>query len=312
MTVTNLQHVGLEVPDIDKALSFFTDVGLERVERNNHGVARCAGRDQDQLTFIEGSQRKLHHVSFGTTESGLADITERLEGAGHALLDAPKETPEPGIWVRDSDDVLVNVVVADAAPSLGGPGARGDQPDFLVNVPGHYHRLGPRAAPEYDTLVQPRRLGHILQFTTDVETKIDFYTGLLGMKIADRIGPGIAFMYLDGGSDHHVVALAKSEAPGLHHASFEMGNVDEIGLNVTSMIDKGYEPTWGFGRHVVGSNYFTYFRDPWNGLVEFFSDMDYIPGDYDWQARDWPMEGAFASWGPTVPDDFIINYEAVN
>ncbi len=57
MAVTNLQHVGLEVPDIDRALSFFTDAGLERYERDNRGVARCAGCDQDQVVFIEGPQR---------------------------------------------------------------------------------------------------------------------------------------------------------------------------------------------------------------------------------------------------------------
>ena len=168
---------------------------------------------------------------------------------------------------------------------------------------------GPRDAPAYDTPVQARRLGHILQFTTNIEAKIDFYTRLLGMKVSDRIGPGIAFMYVPGGSDHHVVALAQSDGPGLHHASFEMGSADEIGLNTNRMVGKGHQPHWGFGRHVVGSNFFTYFRDPWNGLVEFFSDIDYIPADYDWQARDWPLEGALASWSPPVPDDFIRNYE---
>ena len=312
MAVTNMQHVGLEVPDIDRALTFFTDAGLERSERDNSGVARCAGRDQDQVVFVEGPRRRLHHVSFGTTEDGLAAISKGLEGAGNKLLDAPNETPEPGIWVSDPDGVLVNVKVAEATPSLGGPDAIGAPSDWPVNVPGHYHRLGPRAAPEYDTRVQPRRLGHILQFTTDLEAKIDFYTRLLGMKVSDRIGDGIAFMYVDGGSDHHVVALAKSDGPGLHHASFEMGNVDEIGLNASHMVDKGHQHSWGFGRHVVGSNFYTYFRDPWNGLVEFFSDIDYIPADYDWQPRDWPMKGALASWGPKVPDDFITNYEIMN
>ena len=312
MTVTNLQHVGLEVPDIDRALSFYTDAGLERLERGNYGVARCAGRDQDQVVFVEGPRRRLHHVSFGTTEAGSAAIIARLEGDGHTVLDAPNETPEPGIWVRDPDGVLVNVKVADAAPSRGGPDAIDNPPDWLVNVPGHYYRQGLRAAPPHDTPVQPCRLGHVLQFTTDIEAKIDFYTRLLGMKVSDRIGPGIAFMYIPGGSDHHVVALAQSDAPGLHHASFEMGNVDEIGLEAAHMIDKGHRHHWGFGRHVVGSNFFTYFRDPWDGLVEFFSDIDYIPADYDWQPRDWPLEGALASWAPKVPDDFITNFEAVN
>ncbi|MFT5181101.1 MAG: catechol 2,3-dioxygenase-like lactoylglutathione lyase family enzyme [Alphaproteobacteria bacterium] len=312
MAVTNLQHVGLEVPDIDRALSFYTDAGLERLERGNSGVARCAGRDQDQVVFVEGPNRKLHHVSFGTTEFGIAKIGKRLEDAGHTLLDAPNETPEPGIWVRDPDGVLVNIKVAEAAPSRGGPEALGDAPDWLVNVPGHYYRQGLRAAPPADLPAQPRRLGHILQFTPNVDRKIDFYTRLLGMKLADRVGDFIAFMYLDGGSDHHVVALAKSDGPGLHHASFEMGNIDEIGLNSARMLDKGNRHCWGFGRHVIGSNFFTYFRDPWDGLIEFFSDIDYIPAGYDWQARDWPLDDALYRWGPKMPDDFVTNFELVH
>jgi catechol 2,3-dioxygenase-like lactoylglutathione lyase family enzyme len=312
MAVTNLQHVGLEVPDIDRALSFYTDAGLERLERGNYGVARCAGRDQDQVVLVEGPRRKLHHVSFGTTETGLDDIAKRLQRAGHKLLDAPNETPESGIWVHDSDGVLVNVKIAEAAPSRGGPDALDNPPDWLVNVPGHYYRQGLRAAPEKDQPTPPRRLGHILQFTTHIDRKIDFYTRMLGMKLADRVGDFIAFMYLEGGSDHHVVALAKSDGPGLHHASFEMGNIDEIGLNSARMLDKGNRHCWGFGRHVIGSNFFTYFRDPWDGLIEFFSDIDYIPAGYDWHARDWPLDDALYCWGPKMPDDFVTNFELVN
>lgn len=309
MAVTNLQHVGLEVPDIETSLAFYRDAGLRSGAHDKIGVVRCFGREQDQLRLIEGPRKKLHHICFGTTEAGLVQVRVRLEDAGCALLDPPNEAPDDGIWVRDPDGVYVNVKVNDAAPSRGGPVALGDPPEWPVNTPGHYQRQGKRAAPERDKLIQPRRLGHILQFTPDVDRKIDFYTRLLGMRLADRVGDLIAFMYVPGGSDHHVVALAKSDGPGLHHASFEMGNIDEIGLNTTRMLERGHRHCWGFGRHVIGSNYFTYIRDPWNGLIEFFSDIDYIPDGYEWEARDWPEEDSLYIWGPNVPDDFIVNFE---
>lgn len=44
---------------------------------------------------------------------------------------------------------------------------------------------------------------------------------------------------------------------------------------------------WGPGRHGVGSNYFHYFRDPWNGMAEYFHDMDYIPESFKWEAKEW-------------------------
>ena len=36
------------------------------------------------------------------------------------------------------------------------------------------------------------------------------------------------------------------------------------------MRESGWEPEWGLGRHVIGSNYFYYIRNPWGSLAEFF------------------------------------------
>lgn len=312
MAVTNLQHVGLEVPSIETGLDFYADAGLQTSARDGMGVIGCLGREQDQLRLIGGKRKKLHHVCFGTTEEGFQAVKTNMEQAGVPLLDAPNESPDEGLWVRDPDGIYVNVKVAGPAPSFGGPEAMGNPAEWPTNTPGHFERRGPRAAPPRDVEINPKRLGHILQFTPDVDRKIDFYTRLLGMRVADRVGDMIAFMYLQGGSDHHVVALAKSDGPGLHHASFEMENADHISLNAQRMVDKGHRSHWGFGRHVIGSNFFHYMRDPWDGLIEFFSDIDYIPEDYDWEAGEWPEKDSLYLWGPQVPEDFVTNYELVN
>ena len=312
MSVTSLQHVGLEVPDIPKGLTFYADAGLETAARDGMGVVRCQGRAQDQIRLVEGSRKKLHHVCFGTDAEGLSRIRAALEKDRVRLLDAPNESPDEGIWVRDPDGIFMNIKIAEAAPSEGGPHALGQPAAWETNTPGHFDRLAKRAAPPRDIEIHPRRLGHILQFTPDVERKIDFYTRLLGMRVADRVGDLIGFMYLEGGSDHHVVALAKSDGPGLHHASFEMANADQISLNAARMVDKGHQSHWGFGRHVIGSNFFHYMRDPWNGLIEFFSDIDYIPADCDWEPQNWPEQDSLYLWGPELPDDFITNYETAS
>ena len=41
-----------------------------------------------------------------------------------------------------------------------------------------------------------------------------------------------------------------------------MSRIDDIGIGA-AMADKGYHKGWGLGRHVLGSNYFHYVRDPW-------------------------------------------------
>ena len=60
------------------------------------------------------------------------------------------------------------------------------------------------------------------------------------------------------------------------------------------MLGKGYAKGWGLGRHVLGSNYFHYVRDPWGSYSEYSADIDYIPATYDWQGGDQP-----------APDDFF-------
>jgi catechol 2,3-dioxygenase len=111
------------------------------------------------------------------------------------------------------------------------------------------------------------------------------------------------------GSDHHMVAFARSGGPGLHHCSWDVGAVQEIGLGAMQMAGKGYTAGWGLGRHVLGSNYFHYVRDPWGSYSEYSADMDYIPADHDWRSGDHPGEDSFFLWGPNPPEDFVRNYE---
>jgi catechol 2,3-dioxygenase-like lactoylglutathione lyase family enzyme len=150
----------------------------------------------------------------------------------------------------------------------------------------------------------------VLRFTPSIDRAIEFYGRVLGMRLSDRSGDGIAFLHGIHGSDHHMLAFAKSEAPGLHHLSWAMPSIDSVGLGGMAMVDKGYAKGWGTGRHVLGSNYFYYARDPWGSYCEYSCGIDYIPAQLDWKSMDHPPEDAFYLWGPDVPADFVFNYEA--
>ena len=63
------------------------------------------------------------------------------------------------------------------------------------------------------------------------------------------------------------------------------------------------------GRHVLGSNYFHYVRDPWGSYSEYSADIDYIPPTCDWDAGDYALEDSIYLWGPELPKDFITNHE---
>ena len=114
----------------------------------------------------------------------------------------------------------------------------------------------------------------MLLFTTDVRRAIDFYTRVLGVRLSDHSGDGIAFLHGIHGSDHHMIAFARSSAPGHHHFSWDVGTVDEIGEGAMHMLDKGFSKGWGLGRHVLGSNFFHYVQDPWGSFCEYSTDID--------------------------------------
>ena len=215
-------------------------------------------------------------------------------------LDPPAGFESNGVWFRDPDGTLIETRVAEK--SSPNEKAVQSNPSSLPGVQGSHAR-------SMSPFVRPRRLAHILLFSGDVLRSIAFYSRVLGLRLSDRSGDGVAFMHGIHGSDHHMIALAKSGGPGLHHLSWDVGSIHEVGLGAMQMADKGYADGWGMGRHVLGSNCFHYVRDPWGSYSEYSSDIDYIPVDFDWQAADHPGDDAFYVWGPTPPADFITNHE---
>jgi catechol 2,3-dioxygenase-like lactoylglutathione lyase family enzyme len=157
--------------------------------------------------------------------------------------------------------------------------------------------------------VHPRRLSHILLFSGKVPEAVRFFEEALGLRVTDRSGDLIVFMHGAHGSDHHLIAMAHSNGPGLHHLSWDVANIDEVGRGMEQMYAAGHVRGWGVGRHVLGSNYFHYVRDPWGSYSEYSCDMDYVPGDFDWPTADHPPEDSFYAWGPKVPEDFVTNFQ---
>jgi catechol 2,3-dioxygenase len=157
--------------------------------------------------------------------------------------------------------------------------------------------------------IRPRRLSHVALYTPDVGGSIDFFRDVLGLRLSDRSLDIVAFMHGVHGSDHHMIALVSSPGPGFHHCSWDVGSVQDVGLGASHMAGVGYAAGWGFGRHVLGSNYFHYVRDPWGSYCEYSAGMDYVPCGTDWQATDSPPEDSMFLWGPAPPQDFVTNFE---
>lgn len=305
--ITSLQYIALGIPDLQVGVDFYEAFGLQTHDRPNHVAMRCFGREQDQIVLLEnGPKRRLHHFSLGTSEAGLKTIAQKLQAQGISQQDPPYAGAPHGLWFRDPEGTLVNVQVAEAAPFLS------DSALPVVNRTGLRNRLGTRGCPPFDMQPRPRRMGHFILFARDVIAQSTFYCETLGLQLSDRIVDGYAaFMRTAGGSDHHVLAMLHSDAPGFHHASFEMPDIDAAEVAGARLVAKGYRHAWGPGRHGVGSNYFHYFRDPWNGMAEYFHDIDYIPEQAAWEPREWTKPAGMFLWSADgkPPPDFSRNYE---
>lgn len=299
--IHSIDRFTLSVPDLTEAAKFHEHFGLNVVDRDNGYGIQTFGFDHDWGRMVEGPRKRLHHVSYGVYEDDLPRFKKHIESQGVKILDAPKGFEANSLWVEDPDGTLIELKVADkTSPDEKDHGRLMSAPAGVAAQPGR-SQAGD---------VQPKRLAHLLCFASDVPKQIDFYTRILGMGLSDRSGDGIAFLHGRHGSDHHMIAFGRSKGPGLHHTSWDVPTVHEVGLGAMKMAERGFDRGWGLGRHVLGSNYFHYVRDPWGSYAEYSCDMDYIPADVDWEAGDHPNHDSGYVWGPKSPSDFGHNFEA--
>ena len=301
MAVNGLLSYALTVPEAEEGRRFYTTFGMVARESGEAIGFRCPGLDRDQVQLVEGKRKRLNHIAFASDEAGLNDVRRRM--AAHGAAETAESHPEfgGGLWLRDPDGNAVNVRIAAAQQARTAP-------EIVLNTPGRYQRIGALGCPAKAS-VEPYRLGHVMLHTPRLEEMIRFYSDVLGLRLSDRCGSINAFMHSPLGGDHHIVGFANDERPGFHHASFEVASIDAIGMGAKTVLEAGYRDGWGLGRHVIGSNFFHYLRDPWNSLAEYFCDMDQIPADGSWSARDYPPEDAHYRWGPRPPSDFGANFE---
>jgi catechol 2,3-dioxygenase len=302
--VHSLDHFSFSVPDLARAASFYDNFGLQTEIDGGVLDLRTFGNAHRWGRITEGARKQLGYLSFGIFEDDFARFRAHLHQIGVNPIDPPAGLDSNNIWLRDPDGILIELKVADkTSPNL--------KADF-ISV--RSCDAGSRGAPKRGTLpaVRPRRLAHVLVFVRDIAVSMRFYTQALGLRLSDEAGGGIAFLHGIHGSDHHMIALAKSDAPGFHHCSWDVGSIEEIGLGAMQMAESGFEAGWGLGRHVLGSNYFHYVRDPWGSYAEYSADIDYIPVTMDWDGKSHAPENSFYLWGPTPPADFTRNYESTD
>src|SRR5437867_3140654 len=127
------------------------------------------------------------------------------------------------------------------------------------------------------SMIQARKLGHIVLKVRDAGTSRDFYTRTLGLKVAhENLEQGMVF--LSFGREHHELALfqlATGAAPdatqaGLHHMAWKLESFEALKAAYQELKAIGI-PVEATTEHNVTRS--VYFPDPDGNRVELYCDM---------------------------------------
>jgi catechol 2,3-dioxygenase-like lactoylglutathione lyase family enzyme len=292
MALQGLAEITLGVPRVDETRAFYTEFGMTETAP---GVLATADGG-DQLRIVQRPYRQLVEYVVNADD---ADDVARVRAAAI----------RHGFDVTDHDDGSVSVVEPIVGMRARVVVGKAVQPvpfqSPIMNSPGHTVRIADRAPAIFDAgSARPRKLGHVLYGTTDLDASTRFLTHVLGFKISDT-SPGV-IAFLRCSEDHHNVGLVISPVPFFHHSSWQVNDVDEIGKGAHNLLAVDPDRSvWGLGRHFLGSNLFWYFRDPAGNYAEYYADLDQIPQAAEWEAREWAPDKSLYAWGPPVPKDFI-------
>lgn len=138
------------------------------------------------------------------------------------------------------------------------------------------------------TIPAGTRVGHVHLKVADLERAIEFYSGVLGFEVQQKLGQSAAF--LSAGGYHHHIGLNTWESlggtpppkghTGLYHTAFLYPTRADLARAVQKVLDAGIELD-GAADHGVSEA--VYLRDPDRNGVELYRDKP---------ETDWPRDAA--------------------
>jgi catechol 2,3-dioxygenase-like lactoylglutathione lyase family enzyme len=295
MALHRLTSVCIGVPNVAETATYYEEFGLTRLDDSGleHRFATVDGGEQ--LRLVPSSRRQLVELGIGVDDpDDLLSAAARLGAIGVAVKQTPDAVTatDPGTGVR---------VVLSVADPLGSHPA----PVIAQNAPGRPDRGTSRAEPILrENPVQPRKLGHVVLGSTELEASERFFIQGVGFKVSDKVPDAASFLRCS--TDHHNLLVQAAPIPFLHHTSWQVDDVDEVGRGAHALLQKDpLRHVWGLGRHHIGSNFFWYLKDPAGNFTEYYADMDCIIDDQLWDPGVWTDIRALYSWGPPVPESFL-------
>jgi catechol 2,3-dioxygenase-like lactoylglutathione lyase family enzyme len=306
--VADIAWIRLRSPDLDLAERYLTDFGLVRSVRTDAALYMRGTDQAHHIHITERGEPGVVSVAFRARDE---DDLHKLarEAVDASVVEAIGE-PGGGRRVRltEHNGMGIEVVwgVEDLAPlpfatrMLNTGGAKVARAGDLQRV-----TAGPS---------QVKRIGHAVISTPAIDASADWARRHLGFLRADDVhaedDPGkllASFNRIDAGEiyvDHHVVMFGLNPNAGLNHVSFEVQDIDDLAAGHDHLAQQWPDcHLWGIGRHLLGSQIFDYWKDPWGRVHEHWTDSDVI-NDKNPYRRHPKSQGLRSQWGPQAPQEF--------
>jgi catechol-2,3-dioxygenase len=300
--VIDIMYVRVRAPDLDCMEEFLVNFGLQRSSRTDKALY-MRGTDPDHhLHITELGEAGLIGFAFQVEDEADLATAAALEGAS-----AIEDIDEPGggkrVTLTDPAGSKVEIVWGiEQLPALAVSQRK-------INTGSVRTRFGTRV--EVETApARVKRLGHCVMMCEQFDKVYQWYQDNLGMipsDVAYDEDPDelvIAFLRCDRGDkyvDHHSMLPFKASVTGLHHAAFEVEDVNEVWSGHEHLKNQEkYTHDWGIGRHILGSQIFDYWKDPYGNGMEHWTDGDMF--DNSTETRKHHMAVVLGSqWGPEAP-----------
>lgn len=298
--IEDIAFVRFRAPDLRQMRTFLEEFGLIVTESQERLFARGAGGDP----FLHATE--LGEPSFaglGLRAASLADLQTlaQAESLPVTALDAPGGGYL--VTLTDPDGRRVEVVAGQDALAPA---------SLPIREPWNSASARERVRQTKRVSSGPAhvmRLGHCVLNVGDFRASERWYKERFGFITSDEIAltPEFsigAFLRCDRGSsptDHHTLFLIQSPSgPGFNHAAFEVADLDDLMAGHQTLKDAGRHAEWGVGRHILGSQVFDYWRDPWGHTLEHWTDGDlFTAADGSNVASLDDLMGV--QWGPSAP-----------
>jgi len=295
MPLHRLSSVTVGVPDTATTSDYYTQFGLTPEGTDGWFSTRDGGR---QLRIVHAPSRRMVEIVVGADDADdIAAAASRLQRLGIAAK-LKGDSPGKLVALEPATGVRAGLRVE---PRIHQPEA----PRTPYNGPGRVDRTDNRAPGiERTAAVRPRKLGHAVLGSTNFDATLAFFRDGLGFKVSDLMGDVGAFLRCS--TDHHNILVLRAPVAFLHHTSWQVDDVDEIGRGAMAMLEDHPERhVWGLGRHHAGSNFFWYLKDPAGNFSEYYSDLDCVLDDALWKPEVFEGAKGLFNWGPPPPPSFI-------